>query len=51
MRNIFSIEKVNIINDNLEFTKVKIRILLFKKVVFRYSFKPKNSFKNPLKYI
>ncbi len=51
MKKIFRVEKINIINDNLDFTAVKIRILLFKKVVFYYYYKPKNRFKNPLKYI
>jgi hypothetical protein len=51
MKKIFRVEKVNIIDNNLDFTAVKIRILVFKKVVFSYSYKPKNRFKNPLKYI
>lgn len=51
MKNKFKVEKINIINDNLDFTAIKIRISLFKKVVFSYSYKPKNTFKNPLKYI
>ena len=51
MKKLIIVEKINIINDNLDFTAVKIRISLFKKVVFSYSYKPKNRFKNPLKYI
>ena len=51
MKKIFRVEKVNIINDHLEFSAVKTRILLFNKVVFSFSKKPKTAFKNNLKYI
>ena len=51
MKQIFRVEKVNIINDNLEFSAVKTRIVFFNKVVFSFSKSKKTEFKNNLKYI
>jgi hypothetical protein len=51
MKKKFRVEKINIVDDNLEFSLIKIRVTLFKKVVFSYSYKPKTSIKEPLKYI
>lgn len=51
MKNIFRVEKVNIINENLDFTAVKTRVVFLNKIIFCLHRSKKTEFKNPLKYI
>lgn len=41
MKQIFRIEKVNCMSENLDFTAVQLRVKLFNKVVFKFLFAPK----------
>ncbi|MBE7696880.1 hypothetical protein [Tenacibaculum finnmarkense] len=49
MKNIFKVEKVNIVSSNLDSLQVKIRISIFNKIVFSYFLGAETSFKNHLK--